>query len=257
LPESLGMKLRTARETKGLTLEQLADLTRINASFLEAIENGRWDLLPGRVYLKTFIKSCAEALDLDVGELYKMIDGASGETPKAESIKEIKTVKAESVKAKKRSDYKLPIVAASILVVIVVGSFIIKFRMKQEIVEKKSVAAIHKIQKRGSIEWERPWERPAVNADFSQNHRFRLETTAPVWVRIIADGDTVFTGVMPADSGGTFIAQESFLVSVGKNDRVKAYLDGIKIPALGASVGPLRNYLISIEEKKDNNSYQN
>ena len=43
-------------------------------SYIQAIEDGRWDLLPGQVYLKPFVKSLAEALGADYDELCELID---------------------------------------------------------------------------------------------------------------------------------------------------------------------------------------
>jgi cytoskeletal protein RodZ len=82
VPESLGAKLRAAREARELTVDQLSALTKINPAFIDALETGRWDLLPGRVYLKPFVKICGEALNLDVSELYGNIDGLTPEDKK-------------------------------------------------------------------------------------------------------------------------------------------------------------------------------
>ncbi len=264
MPESLGMKLRSAREAKGMTVDELATATKINASFINAIENGRWDLLPGRVYLKTFTKLCAEVLGLDVTELYAMIDGLSGEKPKpAEPIKQVKpqeVFKDEPPQVKKRADYKLPIVAISVLIIIALGTIFIKTGvnpLKGIKFSNKSAIPLHAMQRSGPIEWQRAWERPAADQTYFDSERLRIEATAPVWVRVVADGDTLFTGIIPADSGQTYISESGFVVSVGKNERVKAYLNGIKVPALGASEGPLRNYSIGIKENKDSDGLEN
>ena len=257
MPESLGMKLRSARESKGLSIDQLATITKINPAFINALENGRWDLLPGRVYLKTFTKLCAEALGLNVGELYGMIDGFSSEATKTEVVKQYETLPAEGAPLKKKTDFKLPIVAVIVLLLIAFASYFIKTRINPQNSGNTPASAIHTIIRTGPIQWERPWQKPAMDQASFILQRLRLETEAPVWVRVIADGDTAFMGVMPADSGHTFTAENGFLVSVGKNDRVRAFLNGIKVPALGASEGPLRNYPIGIKESKDNTGPEN
>jgi cytoskeleton protein RodZ len=255
LPESLGMHLRQTREAKGLTIEQLSVLTKINPSFIMALENGRWDLLPGRVYLKTFTKLCAEALDLDVNELYSMIDGISGEKPKSETPKVAEpgksAAKGYSPHSKTKTDYKLPITAVIVLLLIVSASIFVKTRMMHPRIAKKETNDLIPFTRSGPPKWERPWERPAADIAFFNSERLRLEVTAPVWIRVIADSDTVFTGIMPPDSGHTFTSNSGFLVSVGKNNRVKVYLNGIKVPAFGASEGPLRNYPVGIKEKNE------
>jgi cytoskeletal protein RodZ len=57
--------LKTQREAAGLTLEDLFQRTRINRVFLEAIEEGRFDVLPS-VYVRLFLKKYAQEVGLDV-----------------------------------------------------------------------------------------------------------------------------------------------------------------------------------------------
>ncbi|MCI1857946.1 MAG: helix-turn-helix domain-containing protein [Sporolactobacillus sp.] len=65
----LGQTLKTAREKKGLTLDDLEEETKIQKRYLQAIENGDYDKLPGHFYSRAFIKSYAEAVGLDFSQL--------------------------------------------------------------------------------------------------------------------------------------------------------------------------------------------
>jgi cytoskeletal protein RodZ len=65
----LGALLRSERENRGLSHEQLAQITRLRKRFLEALENEEWENLPPSVFVKGFIKSYAKALGLDEGKL--------------------------------------------------------------------------------------------------------------------------------------------------------------------------------------------
>ena len=49
--EQIGQKLRNARESRGLTVGQIYDKTKISTANLEAIENGDIDQLPEPVYV--------------------------------------------------------------------------------------------------------------------------------------------------------------------------------------------------------------
>lgn len=57
--------IKAKREALGMTLKDVFALTRISVVNLEAIENGKFDALPGSVYAKNFIKTYAQVLDLD------------------------------------------------------------------------------------------------------------------------------------------------------------------------------------------------
>ena len=61
----IGAQLRTAREAKGLTLEQVAAETRIPQRHLVAMEAGDFAKLPGRTYAVGFARTYAKTADLD------------------------------------------------------------------------------------------------------------------------------------------------------------------------------------------------
>lgn len=64
-PQHVGDKLRAAREAQGLTVEEIANSTRIPKRHLITIENGGYDGLPAPTYSAGFIKSWARRLGLD------------------------------------------------------------------------------------------------------------------------------------------------------------------------------------------------
>lgn len=65
----IGSSLRDARVRQGLDLPQLEADTKIRAKYLKALEEERFDLLPGDAYVKGFLRTYAERLGLD-GQLY-------------------------------------------------------------------------------------------------------------------------------------------------------------------------------------------
>lgn len=65
----LGSFLKSERERKGLTLEQLAKITKLRIQYVEALEKEDWDKLPSLVFVKGFIKSYTKALGLDYREV--------------------------------------------------------------------------------------------------------------------------------------------------------------------------------------------
>ena len=69
-----------ARENKGLTLREVEEATRIRAYFLEALEEERFDDLPGNAYARGFLYNYARYLELDPETLiqaYKSTTGAA------------------------------------------------------------------------------------------------------------------------------------------------------------------------------------
>ncbi len=61
--------LATIRRNRGITLEQIAESTKINIRSLKAIEGGDFQKLPGGIYNTSYIRQYAKAIDFDEGEL--------------------------------------------------------------------------------------------------------------------------------------------------------------------------------------------
>jgi cytoskeletal protein RodZ len=61
----VGAKLRGERERLGIGIDQIEAETHIRAKFLLAIEEERFDVLPGPAYVRAFVRDYAEQLGLD------------------------------------------------------------------------------------------------------------------------------------------------------------------------------------------------
>ena len=58
-------ELATIRRTRGISLQQIADSTKISIRCLEAIERGEFLKLPGGIYTTSYIRQYARAIDYD------------------------------------------------------------------------------------------------------------------------------------------------------------------------------------------------
>ncbi|MDX6646456.1 MAG: cytoskeleton protein RodZ [Miltoncostaeaceae bacterium] len=61
----IGIALRDARAQRGLDLAQCEVRTRIRAKYLRAMEDERFELLPGAAYVRGFLRAYGESLGLD------------------------------------------------------------------------------------------------------------------------------------------------------------------------------------------------
>jgi cytoskeletal protein RodZ len=64
MPE-IGSTLREARMRAHIDITEVEAKTKIRAKYLRAIENEEWDLLPGPIYVKSFLKTYGDCLGLD------------------------------------------------------------------------------------------------------------------------------------------------------------------------------------------------
>jgi cytoskeleton protein RodZ len=61
----IGPTLREARLRARIDITEVETKTKIRAKYLRAIENEEWDLLPGPVYIKSFLRTYGDFLGLD------------------------------------------------------------------------------------------------------------------------------------------------------------------------------------------------
>src|SRR5437016_7328299 len=62
---NFGSSFKRARETKGISIDQIASETRISTRFLLAIENEEFHLLPGGIFNRGFVRTYAEKVGVD------------------------------------------------------------------------------------------------------------------------------------------------------------------------------------------------
>ena len=221
MPESLGDRLRSLREQRNLSQEQLYSRTRILVKYIEALETGRWDLLPGQVYLKPFIKSIAEALDVNYKELYALID-------QTHSRKQNKAANSH----KKEFDYRWLIV----LLMVILTTLVILLLYPLMSSEKNETERINfpvlsekEIIKKDS---RRYTSRLDLSLDFIRNMSFNtleLIATDTVWLLLVAGDDTLYTGIL---SPGRKIEREStkpFELMMGKSNSLEVTYNNRKL----------------------------
>jgi cytoskeletal protein RodZ len=67
----LGTRLKEARLLKGLSLDDLQEITKIQKRYLIGIEEGNFSSMPGKFYVRAFIKQYAEAVGIEPEELFE------------------------------------------------------------------------------------------------------------------------------------------------------------------------------------------
>ena len=75
--ESVGPLLKHARETQGLSLDQVASVTRIQLKYLKALEEEQFSALPEPVFTKGFVRTYARSLGMDEQDVLRRFSEAS------------------------------------------------------------------------------------------------------------------------------------------------------------------------------------
>lgn len=114
----VGVRLRAAREAKGLSLDDVARQTRIPTRHLQHIEEGEWDALPATTYSVGFARSYANAIGLNGNEIGAEVRELLGATPAYAAPATAYYEPADPARVPPRS---LAWVAAAIALLLVIG----------------------------------------------------------------------------------------------------------------------------------------
>jgi len=86
MPGDFGSYLKSERELRGISLEEISDITKVRLSFLRAIESNDFDEFPGEVFIKGYIRSYAKAIGSDVDQVLNTYDDEIGRDRKAKIL---------------------------------------------------------------------------------------------------------------------------------------------------------------------------
>ena len=73
--------LSTIRKNRGVSLEQIAEATKISVRLLQAIECGDFRKLPGGIYNTSYIRQYARAIDYDETAILRLYYREMGSEP--------------------------------------------------------------------------------------------------------------------------------------------------------------------------------
>jgi cytoskeletal protein RodZ len=230
LGQSVGERLRAAREAKKLSLDDVARQTRIPVRHLEHIERGEWEALPALTYSVGFARSYANTVDLDgaqIGaEVRQQLGGVRPGTAAAAPFYE----PADPARVPPRT---LAIAAAVIAVLLVIGYLV----WRSNAVGEDSPADVAITQSDEPAAANQSASRPVqpAAAPAPSTGPVVLTATEDVWLRIDQAG-----GGAPLYMG-TLKGGQSFQVPAGaQSPRLRtARANVLKVSVGGTQVAPL------------------
>jgi cytoskeletal protein RodZ len=73
-------QLRQAREARHLTIEQVAEITKVRSDHVRALEEGNYNVFSAPVYIRGFVRTYSALLKLDVAKVIADVDAELGKT---------------------------------------------------------------------------------------------------------------------------------------------------------------------------------
>jgi cytoskeletal protein RodZ len=241
-------ELKAAREQRGLTLQQVAQKTKIDYKFLEVMEQGDFSFLP-ELYVKAFLKNYGRVIGIDEDIIIMKYEAAkSGRLISDEEVSAVDTEKPPLIK--KAESVKLPkappiprqttinspgkpdkqkiifIAAAAVIILIITGYFFFSDSGSDIIVTEKPLDEIVNENKERYIEEEK--EVPPAETSFvsSDSLQLNIASTETSWVKIVYDGRTTGEFILFPMSQKNVKASENFKITFGNARGIKLKLNG-------------------------------
>lgn len=245
----LGDILREEREKKGLTIKDVEQGTSIRGLYIEAIEKGEYDVLPGEVYLKGFIRSYADYLKLDAAEMLQKYytEKAPAGSPAAAVVEPPAPVARETIVPKERyqetqakDDFRervensrksQKIIAGIVAAGVLLGGAYWAFGSDAAPSDTKPAApksvasAPAKAKEEPAAAPEKKYTDVEVSAEFSDK----------CWTKIVADDKTVFEGTVKAGEKMSWKAQKQLVITAGNAGALEVVHNGKNVGTLGKS----------------------
>jgi cytoskeleton protein RodZ len=114
--ESIGEFFKQVRETKGLTIDEVASKTRIRTDFVKALEDGNFARLPDQVFARGFVRSYARSLGLDEDDAIQRFTQSAGAYYDKQVERERLKVKQAEEERKRQSNRKAVAIAIGIAI---------------------------------------------------------------------------------------------------------------------------------------------
>jgi cytoskeletal protein RodZ len=220
-------KLREIRIQKGLTLENVAEKSRIQIKFLEALENGDLLKIP-EVYDKLFFRSYLKALDLDENEYF----GEFLEFRK--SVRIDKTTSVIQINANQKDEDKklfshrtLFVVLPISLIIIVIVILLLNTEMVGTASEKK-VQEINIVNVVERLEAKEKAKKDSIQLakEMSAIQMLNIGARKRTWFRVVIDKKDTAEYLLNPSQKVDVKADSIFEFLIGRADGLELFLNG-------------------------------
>lgn len=264
--KKVGEFLKSSRQDRQITLSEISERTKIQLHYLEALEKGDFEKFHGEVYLKGALRSYAESIGLDPGEVTELYRSQKGEAAPAE-MPEVPREKAEApprmIQGERSPSFIYAIIVAVLL--LVAGGYWLASRdslrnpfepcdpeSRTGVVDPEKTGPPEEVDKddaekepgpaAADIELS-PAESTARETVFSVSNTEQLElkltSGEPCWIKALMDGREQFE---PRNLGAgeelALNASETIWIRLGNPRSIRLILNGIEVKGIGGKREP-------------------
>jgi len=270
-PREFGEELRRERELRDVTREQLALVTKVSVRQIEALETGRYDVLPALVFSRGFIRSIALHLGLDADRtvagyrhVYEHWDAerAKQSIPQVPVRPTTTTLRTRVPRRTVAASTTVRVVAVAVTLGIVTAlAVVLKSRSPEP--RRSPAAAAPARPQTGPASLALPPAVAAATVALPSGAQAPAQTAAvapPVaaagtstllltfrddcWTEVVVDGKVVVRALFPKGATREFAGGRSFTISLGNAGVVELTIDGRSLRPIGGMGQVVKNYVI-------------
>ena len=231
--QNLGELLRDEREKKGLSLKEIENAISIRTLYISAIEEGNYNIIPGEVYLKGFIRNYANYLGLngqEMVDLYRRSQNPVAENlPVASDSVENPAIHAKQITNNNSAKWLI----ISMLSVCVVG-------LAWWLLASPKSATEPQVNTQAQTSPVTPIEPLPPKATQTTTPAAQTKPvvitatyTEQCWTSVTADGNFIYEGTPPVGDKITWEAQKNIVITTGNAGGVDIIANGQAIGKLG------------------------
>ncbi len=270
-PQEFGEELRRERELRDATREQLADVTKVSVRQIEALEAGRFEQLPARVFARGFVLALARHLGLDAERTAAAFNHVHEEwsSEREKSAAATLTSSSDRIRlSRPRKNVSINTTALGVGVALVVAvltgaAALLKGRSDEPAEEAVRVAAPANAatpvpQALGlppevaaatvPVSADQPLVDPAVartaGSSAEGGRTLTLTFSEDCWTEVSVDGRMVAAELFHKGTRRQFDGGRTFVLTLGNAGGVTVDVDGAALGAVGQPGQVVRNYVI-------------
>jgi cytoskeleton protein RodZ len=243
---SVGATLRGTRERRGMSLESLAESTKINIGILRALENDDLEKMPALIYSRGFVKTYAREIGLDPDDTAEQYFAqfAIEPTPDASAVASEPPLDYDRQPMSLNGGRRPHSLAAIVTTALIIGGIYLAFTGWQRWSTERAEAT--RVVEATPQQTETPAQ-PAVPspvaADVAKASvtippagevlRFELKAGGPCWISATIDGQRVESKLLQAGEAHAIDVRDELTLRIGDPGALAYSIDGVTGRALG------------------------
>lgn len=248
---NFGASFKKARESRGISLDQIAKATRISTRFLAAIEDEEFQVLPGGIFNRGFVRTFAEHIGLDPVQ-------AVTDYERLVNLRESDDAAASATPAPAKGERHLYPIAVGILAIAVAIFYLVTHETNRAVEIPQtpppttSPAPAPPPPAEPIPEAALPAAEPELTAPPSvQTLTLAVEAREKTWIKVTSDGNAVNPGeILEPGMRRTFTAENSLNISIGNAAGLRLKINDMALKPLGKR-GEVRSVTITPANLKD------